>query len=288
MESKESSRATSRVSPLSAMRERHRRVKLLRDSAERGLEGPILKLDGVVKRYGGVTAVGGVSLSVDSGEFVAILGPNGAGKTTLLSVIAGEQMPTEGIVRYADADITSLSDVARARIGIGRTFQVGRAFKSLTVRENIALTCESSRIRTWQLANSFARECYRDETVIGLMEQVGLAGRGGVLVRDLAQADLKVLDMAMALALKPRLLLLDEPTAGVGEEEATSLVELVRRIWESTPGLAVLLISHDLRIVFSVAQRIIFMRGGKVVFDGSPDHVIGEERLRSLYLGEEL
>lgn len=253
-----------------------------------GFDSPLLELDNVEKRYGGITAVAGVSLDVNRGEFAAILGPNGAGKTTLLSVIAGEQHPSRGTIRYDGADITDLDGIKRARIGIGRTFQVGRAFRSLTVRENIALAREVSRSRSWRLVNSFARECYDDEIVNGLLDQVALTGRANAAVMDLTQAELKVLDIAMALALQPRLLLLDEPTAGVGTEEANSLVELVQSVWMNTPGLSVLFISHDIRIVFNVARRIIFMRGGAVVFDGPPEDARESERLRSLYLGEEI
>lgn len=251
-------------------------------------ENALLTLVAVEKRYSGIKAVAGVSLSVNHGEFAAILGPNGAGKTTLLSLIAGEQRLSGGAVQYEGLDVTRLGASERARIGIARTFQVGRGFGNLTVRENIALVCEVSRSRSWRLFNSLSSECRTDEEVGELLEKVTLSHRGDTIVEDLTQAELKALDLAMALALHPKLLLLDEPTAGVGSEEARALVEMVRRIWETTPGLAVLLISHDLEVVFSVARRIIFMRNGAVVFDGPPEKDQYSGRLRSLYLGEAL
>lgn len=267
---------------------RRSRLILGASSASGDMEAPLLNLVAVEKRYSGIKAVAGVSLSVNHGEFAAILGPNGAGKTTLLSVVAGEQRVSGGTIEYDGRDVTRLGAAGRARIGIARTFQVGRGFGNLTVSENIALVCEVARSRSWRLFNSLSSECRVDEVVGDLLEKVTLSHRGNTNVEDLTQAELKAVDLAMALALRPKLLLLDEPTAGVGSDEAHALVEMVRRIWETTPGLAVLLISHDLEVVFSVAQRIIFMRNGSVVFDGPPEEDQYSGRLRSLYLGEAL
>lgn len=252
-------------------------------------KGPsLLELRDVHKRYGAVRAVAGVSLTADAGELIAVLGPNGAGKTTLLSVIAGEHSVSSGTVHLAGRDITRLDASRRARAGIGRTFQVGRAFRTLTVRENVGLAWSVQSRRYRHLGDDFLSSIDHSEAVDEVLEHLHLSARSQALAEDLTQSELKRLDLAAALALRPKLLLLDEPTAGVGFDEAHVLVDLVTRIWRDAGDLTMIMISHDMRVVFDVAQRIVVMHEGKVIVDGTPDVVRRDEQARALYLGEEV
>jgi branched-chain amino acid transport system ATP-binding protein len=252
------------------------------------MTGVALEVVDLEKRYGALRAVAGVSLRLGHGELIAVVGPNGAGKTTLLSVVAGEQPATAGTVRLAGRDVSRAGSVRRAQLGVGRTFQVGRAFRTLSVRDNVALARAVCRRRRWRVANDFVRDTRAALDAGALLDRLGLAPRAGVLAADLTQGDLKRLDLAMALALEPTVLLLDEPTAGVGTEEAQSIGRLIRSIWQERTDLGIVLISHDMRIVFGIAPRIVVMHEGAVILEGTPEEIQRSQQVRALYLGESL
>ena len=247
---------------------------------------PVLELRDVHKSYGAVHAVAGVSLTAREGELIAVLGPNGAGKTTLLSVIAGEHPVSSGTVWLSGRDITKLDASRRAQAGIARTFQVARSFRTLTVRQNIGLACGVQRKHARRATNDFLSTVDDSVDVDELLVGLNLTAQADRLAEDLTQSDLKRLDLALALALRPRLMLLDEPTAGVGAEQAEVLVALVTRIWKQAGDLTMIMISHDMQVVFEVARRVVVMHEGHVIVDGSPDEVRANERARALYLGE--
>lgn len=231
---------------------------------------PALELRGVRKRFGGIKAVDGVSLSVQAGARVAVIGPNGAGKSTLFGLISGELRVDEGDVLLEGQSMRRVSPQRRAGLGLGRTFQTARLFAGLTVRENIELA---------QLAGG-----RREGGVGDALEEVGL-NRGlerpaGVL----AQGERKRLELAMVLAGEPRLLLLDEPTAGMGQDERAAIMELIVGAVERR-GVTMVFTEHDMDTVFAHAQRIVVMDRGKPIADGAPQSVREDARVKQVYLG---
>jgi branched-chain amino acid transport system ATP-binding protein len=231
---------------------------------------PVLELRGVSKRFGGIRALEGASLSVEEGSTVAIIGPNGAGKSTLFALVSGELQPSEGTILLAGRALGRLSAERRARLGLGRTFQSARLFGGLTVRENVELALVRRGRREDEVREALAE--------VRLLEQ--LERRAGAL----AQGERKRLELAMVLAQRPRLLLLDEPTAGMGAEERAAIMELIvgavgRR------GLTMVFTEHDMDTVFAHARRIVVLDRGTVVADDSPQAVRADERVREIYLG---
>jgi branched-chain amino acid transport system ATP-binding protein len=231
---------------------------------------PVLELRGVSKRFGGIRALEGVSLSVQEGGAVAIIGPNGAGKSTLFALVSGELRPSEGTVLLAGRDLRRLTVERRVRLGLGRTFQSARLFAGLTVRENVEL--------------ALVRRGRREEEVREALAEVRLLERIDRRAGALAQGERKRLELAMVLAQRPRLLLLDEPTAGMGAEERVAIMELIvgavgRR------GLTMVFSEHDMDTVFAHARRIVVLDRGAVVADGSPQAVRADERVQEIYLG---
>jgi branched-chain amino acid transport system ATP-binding protein len=230
----------------------------------------VLELRGVSKRFGGIRALEEVSLSVEERSTVAIIGPNGAGKSTLFALISGELQPSEGTILLAGRALGRLSAERRARAGLGRTFQSARLFAGLTVRENLELALVRRGRREQDVREALAE--------VGLLEQI--ERRAGAL----AQGERKRLELAMVLAQRPRLLLLDEPTAGMGVEERAAIMELIvgavgRR------GLTMVFSEHDMDTVFAHAQRIVVLDRGAVLADGSPRAVRADERVQEIYLG---
>jgi branched-chain amino acid transport system ATP-binding protein len=231
----------------------------------------VLELRGVSKRFGGIRALDGVSLSVEQGGTVAIIGPNGAGKSTLFALVSGELQPSAGTILLAGRDARRLSPERRAREGLGRTFQSARLFAGLSVRENIEIALAARGRR---------RDCRVGEALaeVRLLERI--ERRAGAL----AQGERKRLELAMVLAQRPRLLLLDEPTAGMGTDERAAIMELIvgavgRR------GLTMVFCEHDMETVFAHARRIVVLDRGAVVADGSPQSVRADERVQEIYLG---
>jgi len=236
----------------------------------------LLALHGVGKSFGGVAAVRGVDLSVAEGAIVGLIGPNGAGKTTLFNLVTGFHQPTAGTVVYAGHDITRLAPPARCRLGIARTFQLVRPFPELTARENVAV------------GRVYGREPARDRRTAEreadeVLAYVGLGGRGAVPARSLTLVDRKRLELARALATRPRLLLLDELLAGLNPSEVVEAMDLIRRI--RAGGITVMLVEHLVQAVFGVGDRVVVLNAGAKIAEGPPAAVAADPRVVGAYLG---
>jgi branched-chain amino acid transport system ATP-binding protein len=242
---------------------------------------PILRLRGIGRRFGGVQAVRDVDLDVPHGERRAILGPNGAGKTTLFNVIAGEFPPTGGVVEFRGADVTRLPSRRRARLGLARTFQTSRLFHGLTVEDNLFLALTGvggGRLRPFHVPSD--RE--RRERCRAAAAHVGLDDRLGVLVGGLSHGEQRQLEIAMALAPGPALLMLDEPAAGLARAERRLLTQL---LLELPRDVTLLLIEHDMDVALRVAERVTMMHEGHVIVEGTPAEIRANELVHELYLG---
>lgn len=233
-------------------------------------------------RYGALWALNGVNLEVENGEFRAVIGPNGAGKSTLFGVLSGERRPAGGGVAIDGSDVTTMSAQRRTRAGVVRTFQVTRIFPSLTVIENalVALLAatRANRCFWWPLSRAWRA---RGEDIL---DAVGLRDKGDENAGTLSQGDRKRLEIGCALALKPRLLLLDEPTAGMSPEETQATINLIDRLWRERK-ITVLLTEHDVAMVFRLAQRITVLHRGAVLCTGTPADVQSRDDVRQIYLG---
>jgi branched-chain amino acid transport system ATP-binding protein len=246
----------------------------------------LLTIDRVSRHFGGVHALSDVSLDVVAGEVHALIGPNGAGKTTLIHQISGAQTPNAGTIHFAGTDITRLSMHERVAIGVARSWQITNVFGRLSALDNVALAVQG-RQRDWGSSFRFwaavdAERAIVDEAASWLAE-VGLAGRESQLAGSLAHGEQRQLELALALATKPSLLLLDEPMAGMGPEESERVVNLIEHLGRS---VSILLIEHDMDAVFRLADRISVLVGGCLVFTGAPDEVRAHPEVRRAYLGE--
>jgi branched-chain amino acid transport system ATP-binding protein len=244
---------------------------------------PLLETRGLVKRFGGVVATDRVSLEVRAGEIHAVIGPNGAGKTTLVAQLAGEVRPDAGTIHLAGADVTGLPVHARSALGLARSFQVTSIFRDLTVLDNAALAVQAhagSSFRFWRPAR---RDAALREPARAVLAEVGLADRADRVAATLAHGEQRQLEIAMALATRPRLLLLDEPTAGMGPEESARMVALLRAL-KGRRG--VLLVEHDMEAVFALADRVTVLVYGRVIATGPPDAIAASPEVREAYLGE--
>jgi branched-chain amino acid transport system ATP-binding protein len=247
---------------------------------------PILEASGVSKSYGSFRALESVDLRVDEGEIHAVIGPNGAGKTTLFAVISGELRPTQGVVRFGGHDVTRVPAWQRTRQGMVRSFQIVRIFSTFTVRENVHAAVLAGHRRTWLFHLDERRVGLHGETD-RLLDESQLAPLADARASQLSQGDRKRLEMAMALALDPRLLLLDEPTAGMSPAETAQTVALVREMWRRH-GCAVLLTEHDMSVIFELASRITVLHQGRVLVSGEPEAIARDPRVLEVYLGQGL
>jgi len=249
------------------------------------MSGGLLELRQLRKNFGGVVATNDVSLRFEPGTLSAIIGPNGAGKTTLFHLITGKLPVSGGEVLLDGAAITGLDRTEIVRRGIGRAFQVANLFPSFVVRDALAAALMAHAGRTASLARSFPP---RDvaERADEVMELCGLAPLAGTESRHLSHGDQKLLDIALALALDPKVLLLDEPTAGMGPDERWRMIERVYRLWEARK-LTLIFIEHDMDIVFKIAQSVRVLRYGAVLAQGTPEEVRRNPAVVEAYLGAE-
>jgi len=226
-----------------------------------------------------------VSLSIEPGELRAIIGPNGAGKTTFFNLVSGLFPPTTGAIRFDGRDVTALSPERRVARGMARTFQITQVFPELSVADNIRIAVEIAagyRLKPWL---GRAARASVAERVSQLLAMGGLAERAGMRVGALSHGDQRAAEIMMSLALRPRLLMLDEPTAGMGDQETYDIARLVRRLHRKE-GLTIMLIEHDMRVVFNLAERIMVLAEGRVLAEGTPREIASSDRVQAAYLGK--
>jgi branched-chain amino acid transport system ATP-binding protein len=244
----------------------------------------VLEVRGASKRFGSLIAVRDVSLAVETGELRAIIGPNGAGKTTFFNLISGFFPPTSGSILFDGRDITAIPAHQRVTLGIARTFQITEIFPELTVFENVRISAEVAegfRLHPWISRSESSRVRAHVEE---MLELTGLGAKSGRLVGELAHGDQRAAEIAMALALRPRLLLLDEPTAGMGDQETYEITKLIQRLHRNRNS-TIVLIEHDMRVVFHLADRITVLDQGGLLADGSPQEIASNETVQAAYLG---
>jgi len=246
----------------------------------------ILKVENVSKHFGKLVAVNGVTMTVEPGELRAVIGPNGAGKTTFFNLISGFFPPTSGRILFQDHDITEMPEHKRVKQGMARTFQVTEIFPELTVRENIRVAVEVAdgrRLSPWLSRGDRSR---LEGRTVELMEMGGIAVSADRLVGELSHGDQRATEIMMSLALNPKLLLLDEPTAGMGDQETYHVTRLIRRLHREQK-LSIILIEHDMRVIFHLADRIMVLAEGAPLAEGTPDEIANNERVQAAYLGKE-
>ena len=245
----------------------------------------LLRVENVSKHFGSLIAVNDISMTVEPGELRAIIGPNGAGKTTFFNLITGFFTPTSGRIIFEDQDVTDLLPARRVWRGMARTFQVTEVFPELPVRENLRIPVEVAsgfRLRPWL---SEADDGKIRGRVSELLDMGGLTDKADRQVGELAHGDQRATEIMMALALKPRLLLLDEPTAGMGDQETYEITQLIRRLHKDAK-LTIVLIEHDMRVVFHLADRIMVLDQGKFLAEGTPPEIAANKAVQTAYLGQ--
>jgi branched-chain amino acid transport system ATP-binding protein len=243
---------------------------------------PLLAVNGLSRQFGGFVAVDRISFTLKAGERRALIGPNGAGKSTLFNLLSGRLRPNSGNIRYANREIQGSSAAEICRLGIARTFQITSIFSQLSPIENVQMALIAHRRQSFQILRS-ARRAYLQEAA-EILAQVGLdhthSGHCGLL----SYGDQKRLELAITLAMNPRLLLLDEPTAGMEAQARRDIVALIKRLCDAR-ALTLLFCEHDMESVFSIAETITVLHQGRIVLEGAPDVVRRDEMVRSIYLG---
>jgi branched-chain amino acid transport system ATP-binding protein len=244
----------------------------------------LLEIEGLTRRFGGVIASDGISLAVRKGELHAIIGPNGAGKTTLISQLAGEIAPDAGRIRFDGGDITALPTYRRSQLGLARSFQITSLFLDFTALDNVALAVQAHAGHSFHFWRNARSEAELRTPARAALARAGLAGRTDVLVSKLSHGEHRQLEIAMALATSPRMLLLDEPMAGMGPDESARMVNTLRELKRE---LTILLIEHDMEAVFALADRITVLVYGRIIASGSPEAIRANAEVRQAYLGEQ-
>jgi len=245
----------------------------------------LLQVENVSRHFGSLIAVNGVSMTVEPGELRAVIGPNGAGKTTFFNMISGFLTPSSGRIVFDGEDITSLLPARRVWRGIARTFQITEVFPELTVRENLRIAVEVAsgyRLKAWL---SSAADDEVKARVVDVLTMGGLADKADRLVGELSHGDQRATEIMMSVALKPRLLLLDEPTAGMGDQETYNITQLIRKLHKDQK-LSIVLIEHDMRVVFHLADRIMVLAEGATLAEGTPKEIAANESVQNAYLGK--
>lgn len=243
-----------------------------------------LRVEGLSKQFGGVQAVNSVTFSVEVGDRVAIIGPNGAGKTTLFNLINGQLAATSGSIHFFGKDVTELPTHKRAHLGQARAFQIISLFQKLTVMDNVLLTLHGTRSSRFKMFRPV--EGYTDvhNKAVQTLKTLGLWEKRNEPVSSLAYGEQRRLEIDLGLALEPKLLLLDEPSAGLTKEEGLEIIGVIKSLESSN---TVLIVDHDMELVFEVAQRIIVLHYGEIIADGTPDEIESNKKVREIYMGIE-
>ncbi|MET7643113.1 ABC transporter ATP-binding protein [Streptomyces sp. NPDC005426] len=255
-----------------------------RDGGPPDAAAPVLRLDTIGWSVGGATIVRDISLSVREGEFLAFIGPNGAGKTSLFNLISGLTAPTAGTIALDGADMTDRPAHVRARRGIGRTFQTSSLWPAMTVADHVRLAAQAARggsYRLWRRADPYTAE------VAGVLERTGLGHRAGATAAELSHGEKRKLELAVLLVGEPRLMLLDEPMAGVSAEEVPALTELIRALHREE-GRTVLMVEHHMDVLLGLADRLAVMHHGRLLALDTPEAVTADPTVQQAYLGEGL
>ena len=244
----------------------------------------LLEIESLTKRFGGVVASDAISLALPRGELHALIGPNGAGKTTLIGQLTGEVAPDSGRIRFEARDVTALPVYRRSQLGLARSFQIASLFPEFTALDNVALAVQAHAGHSFRFWRAARRAPELREPARDALLRVGLAQRADVPVTALSHGERRQLEIAMALATRPRLLLLDEPMAGMGPEELARLVETLRQL---KGGITILLVEHDMDAVFALADRITVLVYGRIIASGEPAAIRADAAVREAYLGEQ-
>jgi branched-chain amino acid transport system ATP-binding protein len=252
--------------------------------ADTNVADAMLQIDGLSKRFGGIVASDGITLAVPRGELHAVIGPNGAGKTTLIAQLTGQLLPDSGSVRFAGDDITALPMHSRSLLGLARSFQITSIFLDFTALDNVILAVQAHTGHSFHFWRAARSEPSLRDPARAALERVGLGHRADVVASSLSHGEHRQLELAMALAGKPRMLLLDEPMAGMGPDESARMVSLLRALKQE---VTILLIEHDMEAVFALADRISVLVYGRVIASGSPQEIRANSQVRDAYLGEQ-
>ena len=244
----------------------------------------LLEVEALTKRFGGVTASDAISITVPAGELHAIIGPNGAGKTTLIGQLTGEIAPDGGRILFDNRDITTLPVYRRSQLGLARSFQISSLFGDFTALDNVALAVQAHAGHSFQFWRDARSEPALRQPAQAALDRLGLAARADMLVADLSHGERRQLEIAMALVTEPRLLLLDEPMAGMGPDESSRLIDTLR---ELKGGLTIVLIEHDMDAVFALADRISVLVYGRIIATGDAAAIKSDPTVRQAYLGEQ-
>lgn len=241
-----------------------------------------LKVDGLTKHFGGVCSLQDVSFRVEAGERLAIIGPNGAGKTTLFNLLAGQLSTTNGRIFFFGREITGMAPHRRARLGMSRSFQVSNLFFNLTVLDNILLSIQGTRPQSYRMLRSIT--AYKSIYIKAeqLLKTTDLWEKKNSLVRNISHGEQRNLEIVLSLALEPRLLLLDEPTAGLTDAESINIIDIMRNLGTDT---TVLFVAHDIDLVLNVADRIIVLHYGEIMADGTPEEIQSDLKVKEIYMG---
>ena len=245
---------------------------------------PLLRVERLVRRFGGIVATDQVSLDVAKGELHAIIGPNGAGKTTLISQLTGQLLPNAGSIRLAGRDITRVPAYRRSALGLARSFQITSLLLDFTAADNVALAAQAHDGHSFHFWGNARKVPHLRQAAQAALDRVGLGPRANVLVSRLSHGEQRELELAVALATKPQLLLLDEPMAGLGVTESARMVRLLQELRRE---VSIVLVEHDMDAVFALADRISVLVYGRVIASGTPAEIRGNEEVKRAYLGDQ-
>ena len=244
---------------------------------------PLLRVENLVRSFGGIKATDNLSLDVAKGELHAIIGPNGAGKTTLISQLTGQLMPNSGAIHFAGRDVTWLPSYQRSRLGLARSFQITCLLPDFTAADNVALAAQAHAGHSFRFFANARKEKGLRDAAHAALDRVGLGHRADVLVSRLSHGERRQIELAVALASKPKLLLLDEPMAGLGVTESQRMVQLLQELRKE---VSIVLVEHDMPAVFALADRISVLVYGRVIASGDPAAIRANEDVKRAYLGE--